>query len=313
MRDVHKEITERILEQLRQAVAPWRQRWSQRSDGAPRNAITGRPYSGVNVLLLWARNDAMGWADPRFLTFNQAKEAGGTVRKGEHGTWIIYVGAAKKKQPEVHEDGDELAPRSFLKTYVVFNIAQCDGLPERVTSPLERRKVNRDERDGLIDSFIAATGAMVIHEGEGAFYQPRFDRIVMPPFAAFHSSHFYYATLFHELVHWTGAASRLNRDLSHRFGDRRIVVEELIAELGASFVCAEFGVDNVPEGAVYVESFITLLEDHETALVSAASAASRAVEYLRELVLAEATAPQPTAAARAGARNENVAFAAGPA
>ena len=114
-------------------------------------------------------------------------------------------------------------------------------------------------------------------------------------------------------MHWTGAASQLNRDLSHRFGDRGFAVEELIAELGASFVCAEFGVDSGADGATYVEQFISLLEDHETAPVSATSAASQAVECLRELALADAGAPQPAAAARAGARNENVASAAGPA
>jgi antirestriction protein ArdC len=291
MRDMHREITDKILAQLKTGVAPWRKPWSARvgAHGSvmPRNAVTGRFYSGANVLLLWGVAEVEGYG-PRWLTFKQAKAAGGTVKKGEHGCPIIFVKriiVKDKKDPDAHK------AIGFLKAYTVFNVSQCEGLPDSVMGigePRQHGPVNPDGRDADLDAFVAAT-EIRIEEGRGAraAYAPALDRIAMPAFESFVGAHAYYSTLFHEMGHATGHEGRLNRNLTGKFGDRSYAAEELIAELTAAFTCAEWGIDMGEAPAAYIDHWVSLLSQKETAIVTAASAASKAVDWLRGKVSAE--------------------------
>ncbi len=292
MRNIHREITDKILAMLRTGVAPWRKPWSERvtSHGSvmPRNAVTGRAYSGVNIMLLWSTAEANQWG-PRWLTFKQAKEAGGTVRKGETGCLVIFV---KRLIVKDEKSADPKAKKTigFLRGYTVFNVAQCDGLPDSVTgaAPREHKPVNPDGRDADLDAFIAATGVKIVEQGNRAQYLgAHVDRIDMPAFEQFKGAHAYYSTTFHELGHATGHETRLNRKLNNKFGDRGYAAEELIAELTNAFVCAEWGIDMGELPAAYIETWISLLDSREDALVTAASAASKATEWLRGAVAAE--------------------------
>jgi antirestriction protein ArdC len=292
MRDMHREITDKILAQLKTGVAPWRKPWSERvgAHGSvmPRNAVTGRFYSGANVLLLWGVAEVEGYSNPRWLTFKQAKAAGGTVKKGEHGCAVIFVKrilVKDKKDPDAHK------AIGFLKAYTVFNVSQCEGLPDSVLGlgePRQHGPVNPDGRDADLDAFVAATEIRVeVGRGARAAYAPALDRIVMPAFESFVGTHAFYSTLFHEMGHATGHKDRLNRDLTGKFGDRSYAAEELIAELTAAFVCAEWGIDMGEAPAAYIDHWVSLLSQKETAIVTAASAASKAVDWLRGKVSAE--------------------------
>jgi antirestriction protein ArdC len=233
---------------------------------------------------LWlARN--RGWATPRFLTFKQAIEAGGNVRKGEHGSKVIFV-----KQLQV-KDGDGEAAESrlvpMLREYTVFNVDQCDGLPDGIRAGKPLRVRNPDTRDALADDFLRSTGADV-REGQGeAYFAPGADFISLPAFAAFKGADHFYNVALHELTHWTGHKSRLDRDLKHRFGAREYAAEELVAELGAAFLCAEFGFDGDVRNAGYIATWIDLLKSDKRAFFTACSKASKAADYLRGLALAE--------------------------
>lgn len=291
MRNLHAEITARIVAQLKTGAAPWRRPWSQKAAniGAsmqmPRNAVTGRAYSGINVLLLWGKMDDGQFSDARFLTFKQAKEAGGSVRKGEKGTEIVYVNHVVR---EDRNNPDKTVRIPFLKSYYVFNVAQCDGLEKLAAAPVSA-PVKRNERDETIDAFVAATGANIQHGEPRAYFRPFGDFVNMPIFDSFTSGHAYYATLFHELGHWTGAEHRLNRTFGKRFGDRAYAAEELVAELTSAFVCAEFGIDNDGQDAAYLATWLPklaeFLTDHVSAIVTASAAASKAVEFMRGLAV----------------------------
>ena len=286
MTDIYKTVTDQIIAELKSGVRPWVQPWSQTPRlNIPANAVTGRPYSGVNTLLLWAarRN---GWPQPRFLTFKQALEAGGHVRKGEHGRRVVFVKDLHVKEPE--EENSRVV--CMLKTFTVFNIAQCDELPDTLTTP--PKAPNPDQRNAVIDEFIAATGAR-IHELSSetrAFYAPGFDRIVVPAFGLFRGRAEYAVVVFHELIHWTAHPSRLDRQLNERFGSKTAAAEELIAELGAAFLCAEFSIDGSVSHATYIHDYLKLLEDDPKAIFTAASKAPAAVDFLRQRILAEPTA-----------------------
>lgn len=302
MRNLHKDVTDRILAQLDKGALPWRKPWSTRpaigADGAsilmPRNAITGRAYSGINILLLWGRMDDGEFTDSRFLTFKQAKELGGSVRKGEKGCEIIFVSFLERDDKR---NPDKTARIPFLKSYHVFNVSQCDGLPEKITGAaniIDRPAIKRNERDATIDEFIASTRARITHGEPRAFYRPGpafspfADLVNMPVFDTFESSDRYYATLFHELGHWTGAEHRLNRTFGKRFGDRAYAAEELVAELTSAFACAEFGIDNDGQDTAYLATWLReLLTQHDKAIVTAAAAASKAIEHMRGLASAE--------------------------
>lgn len=284
MRNLHKEITDRIVARLRAGVIPWRQPWSDKGFGVmPRNAVTGRAYSGANVILLWSRAQESAFDAPLWVTFKQALELGGNVRKGEKGETVIYVSRVIRADDKTGE------PRAipFLKAYTVFNVAQCDNLPARIVDPNgDKRAINPHARDAVADQFIAATGADYRHGEARAYYRPIGDFVNMPAFESFTDASAYYGVAFHELTHWTGAEKRLNRTFGKRFGDQAYSAEELVAELGSAFLCAEFGFDNEGQDAAYIASWIKFLTDHDKAIVTAAAAASRAVEFMRDAAIA---------------------------
>jgi antirestriction protein ArdC len=274
-RDLYAEVSARIIAELEAGAAPWIKPWSATAGiNAPQNAATGRPYSGCNVVLLWMAQ-AAGYRTPRFLTFNQAVELGGNVRKGEHGTKVFFV-----KQLQVHDKGadDETATRliPMMREYTVFNVDQCENLPESVDKGKPIRVRNPDTRDELADAFLHSTGAD-IREGNGeAFYVPSRDFISMPSFDGFKGADHFYNVAFHELTHWTAHKTRLDRDLKNRFGSRNYAAEELIAELGAAFLCAEFGFDGDVRNAGYIGPWVELLKADKRAFFTACSQASKA-------------------------------------
>jgi antirestriction protein ArdC len=285
-RDLYADVSTRIVAELEAGAAPWIKPWSATAGmNAPQNAVTGRPYSGCNVVLLWLAQ-AAGYRSPRFLTFKQALELGGNVRKGEHGTKVYFV-----KQLQVRDQGadDNSATRliPMMREYTVFNVGQCENLPDSITTGKPMRVRNPDTRDELADAFLRSTGAD-IREGSGeAYFVPSRDFISMPAFAGFKGADHFYNVAFHELTHWTGHKSRLDRDLKHRFGSRSYAAEELIAELGAAFLCAEFGFDGDVRNAGYIASWIELLKSDERAFFTACSQASKAADYLRSSALAQ--------------------------
>ena len=281
-RDLYAEVSARIVAELERGAAPW-----IKTPGAntPCNAVTNRPYSGCNVVLLWMAQ-AAGYRTPRFLTFKQALELGGNVRKGEHGTKVYFV-----KQLQVRDQGADdcrstrLIP--MMREYTIFNVDQCDNLPDSVNTGKPMRVRDPDARDVLADDFLRSTGAD-IREGHGeACYIPSRDFIAMPAFAGFKGADHFYNVAFHELTHWSGHKSRLDRDLKNRFGSQSYAAEELVAELGAAFLCAEFGFDGDVRNAGYISSWIELLKSDKRAFFTACSQASKAADYLRGLALAE--------------------------
>jgi antirestriction protein ArdC len=280
-RDLYAEVSARIVAELEAGAAPWIKPWAA-TPGAnmPCNAVSNRPYSGCNVILLWMAQ-AAGYRTPRYLTFKQALELGGHVRKGERGTKVYFV-----KQLEVQEDADgnsqtRLVP--MMREYTVFNVDQCDGLPDSVAAGKPMRVRNPDTRDEVADQFLRATGAD-IREGHGeAYYVPSRDFISMPAFEAFKGADHFYGTVFHELTHWTAHGSRLDRDLKNRFGSRNYAGEELIAE----FLCAEFAFDGDLRHAGYICHWVELLKADKRAFFTACSQASKAADYLRGLALAD--------------------------
>jgi antirestriction protein ArdC len=287
MRKPYQEVTDRIVSELEAGTVPWIQSWSQ-TPGAniPCNAVTGRAYSGVNKLLLWTTR-AKGWPTPRFLTFKQAQEAGGHVRKGEHGCHVVFV----KDLPAKHRDGEEEEERyfRFAKYFVVFNGGQVDGLPDKIANPPLPKPRHFDGRNPLIEEFLSTTGAKIIEGANTCIYLGGdHDRIEIPPFTMFDSAAAYYASLFHEWIHWTGAKHRLARDLASRFRtEQQHAAEELIAELGGAFLAAEFDLDGYFGHASYIASWIQLLKDDPKAIFTCANRAQAAVDYLRELALSE--------------------------
>jgi antirestriction protein ArdC len=285
-KDLYAEVTARIVAQLETDVTPWIRPWSKTPGrNVPCNAATGRPYSGCNVILLWMAENA-GYPTPRYLTFKQALALGGAVRKGEHGTKVYFFKRSESTKPG--EDGADDETRSYvvIKEYTVFNVAQCDGLPDRVHVPSVIKVRNLGERDATIDEFLACTGADIREGGGRACYYLDGDYILMPPFAVFRGASDFYNTAFHEIAHWTRHRSRLDRDLRGRFDRHAYAAEELVAELTAAFLCAEFSLDGELQHASYMDHWIALLKYDTRAFFTVCSKAQAAADYLRGLALA---------------------------
>jgi antirestriction protein ArdC len=306
---LYDEVTARIIAELEEGRFPWVQPWSNAaaSPGIPRNATTGRAYSGVNVLILWGAVIAGAYPNQGWLTFRQALAAGGCVRKGEQGVTVCYADrftpeAEKQRSAEQGDGGgdqsslrgsDDRQSRSipFLKRFVVFNVAQCDGLPEQYSAdapPLPER-----ELVPIAENLIAATGADFRIGGARAFYSPSEDFVQVPPQPAFKHQIDFYRTALHELGHWTGHTSRLARSFAARFGNSAYAREELCAELTSAYLCAALGIVPTVRHADYLGSWLAVLREDSRAIFKAASQASKAADYL----LAFASASQVAQAA----------------
>jgi antirestriction protein ArdC len=281
---LYQEITEQIIAELEAGHVPWVQPWgtvaAKASVSIPKNAATQRRYSGINVLILWAAVIDRGFSAQSWLTFRQALGLGGNVRKGEHGTTVVYADrfTPDEERRRAERDGDEPNAIPFLKRFTVFNTDQCENLPEGlVTAPVP-------VPEGLIlphaEALIAATCADFRIGGAQAFYSPSHDFIQVPRPEAYFEPINWHRTALHELGHWVGHASRLGRDLSGGFGSALYAKEELIAEMTSAFVCASLGIVPTVRHADYIGSWLEVLRDDDRAIVRAASAASKAAEYL---------------------------------
>jgi len=306
---LYAEVTARIVAELEAGRVPWVQPWDSAaaSPGLPRNAATGRAYSGINILLLWAAQFKVpatrsvvgktaegavierGYATQGWLTFRQAVGAGGCVRKGEQGVGVVFADrfTPEAEKARAAETGDDPRQIPFLKRFTLFNVAQCDGIPEAMTAaapPLPTREIVP-----VAEGLIVATGADFRIGGDKAFYSPVGDFVSVPPQPAFASQINYYRTALHELGHWTGHPSRLARDLSGRFGSPGYAREELCAELASAYLCAALGIAPTVRHADYIGSWLEVLRADDRAIFRAASQASKAADYLLACQSAAAT------------------------
>jgi antirestriction protein ArdC len=283
--DLYERITGDIVAQLEAGVRPWHQPWRVKhaAGGISRPLrFNGQPYNGVNVLVLWLTGFQRGYVCPIYLTFQQAKELGGFVKKGEKGTTVVYANSFEKNERD-GETGEEKTRRiPFLKSYTVFNAEQTEGLPAHYYARAEATG-NLAERLEAAETFFENTKADTRHGGGKAYYSPSGDYIQLPPYDSFENRETYYTTRAHESVHWTMSEKRLNRSFdSKRFGDNGYAVEELVAELGAAFLSADLGItpEVMPEHASYLSAWLKVLKADKKAIFTAASHASRAAEYL---------------------------------
>ena len=281
---LYDDITRKIIGELEAGRFPWVQPWGMATTKAPlampRNAATGRHYSGINVLILWGAVIEHGFPGQSWLTFRQALLLGGNVRKGERGTTVVYADRftpedEKRRAPET---GEEAQAIPFLKRFTVFNAAQCDGLPEEIAA------VAPPPPPGLIEprveALIRATGIDFRIGGNRAFYVPSQDFVMVPPPQAYFEPINWHRTALHEVGHATGHPSRLNRDFSGSFGTKKYAFEELIAEINAAFCSASLGIVPTVRHADYIGSWLEVLREDNRAIVRAASQASKAADWI---------------------------------
>ena len=280
---LYDEITTKIISELEAGRLPWVQPWGTAAAKAPlampRNAATGRQYSGINVLILWGAVISHGYSGQSWLTFCQALALGGNVRKGEHGTTVVYADrfVPDDEKKRARETGEEAAAIPFLKRFTVFNSAQCENLPEDVA-------IIAPPPPGLIEpqveALIKASGIDFRIGGDRAFYAPAQDYVQVPPPQAFFEPINWHRTALHECSHASGAPHRLNRDLSGSFGSKKYAFEELVAEISAAFCCAALGIVPTVRHADYIGSWAEVLREDNRAIVRAASQASKSADFL---------------------------------
>lgn len=285
--DIYTRVTDRIIEQLSQGVKPWLKPWdAEHAAGRITRPLrhNGEPYHGINILMLWDSAQEQGFASPIWLTFRQSRELGGHVRKGEKSTPVVYASSFKKTEEAA--DGREVEQEiPFLKEYRVFNAEQCEGLPERFYTL--KNEPNCDiERIESADRFFRNTKAEIRDGGNRACYVESQDLIRMPRIETFNNAESHAATLAHEICHWTKHPSRLERDLGRkRWGDAGYAMEELVAEMGSAFLSADLEI--TPEvrddHADYISHWLKVLQEDKRAVFTAASMASKAVDYLHGL------------------------------
>ena len=285
-RDIYQEITNSIIAAIEagagDCILPWHRKGAMLS--IPANAITKRSYNGINVFLLWVTAESMGYLTNEWATYRQWQEAGAQVRKREKSTTIIFY--KEIRTGEIDEDTNEEEIRRVARAFRVFNAAQVDGYESPTLSLPETP--NPIAHHDAADALIASTGADIRHGGQNAFYRATEDYIQMPLKSLFtgtetmNGTEGYYAILLHELTHWSGHRSRMNRDLKNRFGSDAYAMEELIAELGASFLCAELAVTPMlrPDHAQYIAHWLDVMKADKKALFTAAARAGEAVKFL---------------------------------
>jgi len=313
-KDLYQEVTDRIIEALEKGTVPWRKPWKIDEKGQPvpfgipANACSGNVYNGVNVLLLWLAQMEKGYASSRWLTYRQARQAGGNVKKGEHATMVVWYKEFFKESKgddgrvELDEEGRPVL-ESFcvLKHHLVFNVEQCENLPddmaptgtmlESFDSP-DENKENVDTHDRIVQ-MIQSLGVKVFNQRiDMAFYRPWTDEIVVPWSIFFDTESDYLSTVLHEMVHSTGHESRLNRigitSKERSFGDEVYAFEELIAEIGSAFACAALGVTGKLQHESYIDHWLNIMKADKKAIIKASKQARLASEFLFSLEDAQA-------------------------
>ncbi|MEN2990919.1 zincin-like metallopeptidase domain-containing protein [Tistrella sp. BH-R2-4] len=282
--NLYSEITDKIITELEAGRVPWVQPWGTAAAkaqlGLPKNASTGRTYSGINVLLLWGAVIERGFTGQSWLTFRQALSLGGNVKKGERGTTVVYADrfVPEDEKRRARETGEEVQAIPFLKRFTVFNTDQCENLPEDVATAAP--PVPTGLIEPRVEALIEATGIDFRIGGDRAFYVPAHDYVQVPPPQAYFEPINWHRTALHELGHASGAPHRLNRDLSGSFGSKKYAFEELIAEINAAFCCASLGIEPTVRHADYIGSWLEVLREDNRAIVRAASQASKAADWL---------------------------------
>lgn len=280
--EYRKAVTERLIGMLESGTAPWQKPWDAgiAAMNRPHN-FNGRPYHGVNALMLWCTAIDKGYEDPRWLTFKQVNKLGGHVNKGEKAQIVEYWQWEKEvENPETGEK--EKVPLEHPKVYraAVFNADQCTGLPKL------RRQAQKWSPVERAENIIAANGVPVTHNTDGsAFYSPGGDFICLPPRESFATVDAYYSTLLHEVGHSTGHPTRLNREFGGQFGSEGYAREELRAELASTFLCGELGIATTgsdEQHAAYVKSWISALKNDYNEIFRAAADAEKICNYLYE-------------------------------
>jgi antirestriction protein ArdC len=285
--DVYSRITAQIVADLEKGVRPWVKPWNaEHAAGRITRPLrhNGQPYSGINILSLWMSATVQNFAAPIWMTFRQALELDAHVRKGEKGSLVVYANSITRTERDDKTGEDVEREIPFMKGYTVFNVEQIDGLPEiyyaKAAPTLDPAK--RIER---AEKFFAATGFDIRHGGLSAFYSLTNDYIQMPPFETFRDAESYYGTLGHESIHATSSKARLDRDFGgHRFGSNAYAMEELVAELGAAFLCAdlEIATEAREENASYLSHWLEILKSDDKAIFTAAAHAQRAADFIHK-------------------------------
>lgn len=286
--DVYERITSSIVSELEKGVRPWFKPWNaEHAAGRITRPLRGNgvPYRGINVLMLWSEAMTKGYVAPIWMTFKQALELNAHVKKGEKGSLVVY--ASKITRTETEEgSGNEIEREiPFMRGYTVFNVEQIEGLPAQYYAKTEPR-TDTVQRITHAESFFAATDATIQHGGNQAFYTMAADRVQMPPFESFRDAESYYATLAHEVTHWTRHPKRLERDFGRkRWGDEGYAMEELVAELGSAFLSADLDLTPEPreDHASYIAHWLKVLKDDKRAIFTAAAHAQRAADFLHGL------------------------------
>jgi len=285
--DLYTRVTNSILADLANGVRPWLKPWNaEHAAGRITRPLraSGQPYKGINVLMLWASATNQNFTAPIWMTFKQAKELKANVREGSKGSLVVYADRITKT--ETVKGGEENERDIyFMKGYTVFNVEQIEGLPEHfhTTSVPQLDPVQRIEP---ADLFFANTGADIRHGGNQAYYAAEPDHVQMPPFVSFKDAESYCSTLAHEMTHWTKHPDRLDRDFGRRkFGDEGYAREELVAEIGAAFLCCDLGITPQirEDHAAYLDHWLKVLKHDNRAIFQAAAHAQRAVDFLHGL------------------------------
>jgi antirestriction protein ArdC len=283
-RDVYQKVTDAIINAIEQGTSTYRMPWAVRQDKgfSPVSVSTAKPYHGVNTLVLWSQSQTKGYASALWGTYRQWQSLGAQVRKGEHGSPVVYWGSYETESKECRDDEtDATRTRLFCKGYTVFNLEQVDNaqLPKRFDVTL-----SANERMARAESFFTSVGVPVRDGGNRAFYRPDTDAVYMPGFGQFPEASQYYSVLAHETTHWTSHGSRCNRELGKRFGDEAYAMEELVAELGSAYTMAALQLELTPRAdhAAYINSWVKVLKSDKRAIFTAASQAQRATNWLNE-------------------------------
>lgn len=288
--NLYEVVTESVIRQLEEGVPPWVRPWrDERLAGVgmiPTNLVTGRRYSGGNILLLWMAADMNGYSNLQFCTYQQANQIGASVRKGERAHNVIFT-----KHIVREEDGEE-KPGTVVKSYPVFNLSQLTNVPDKYMAPQQAGPEAPQDGTSPRVRLARQCGVTVQHGGNRACYVPSTDEVHMPKLSQFVTDDDYWQTLMHELTHATAHEKRCSRKLGRRFGDEQYAFEEMVAELGSAFLSARLGMPAGFRSASYIESWLKVLKQDNRAILTAASYAGQGADYLWKQAFSEEVTPQ---------------------